>query len=413
MAACALAPLLPDGHEHLEAATATMSHVKARSRVRSAKAVRAAAERRGRVHVKGRQRPHSAPFRHSGPLQAVSAKLEADSRVATRTKELLDEDSMASLQLSMDAQAEGFSKLLFRMGMDALGKKDEDSSAGRSRRMSEGESRRGAWLEPEPEPEPEPARPEPRTAWSPDVGVDAVRLVCLTNMDDALVRARLANEEARMLARRKAAEEDAPRLAALAAQREAAARRKAEAARRLEQLEKDRQARADAEVGRRRRVAADIVAAAVQAAAEEEGAKAAREAAKVAAKAAAREAGLRAAASVAAHEQQVEEDAAARSLARQRLGYASQYAQEEVALGTDISRLTPKSERLVRYVRNRSLGRIRRQEAEPGSISAFPREFPPRSSAEQRATAQLGRADQAANEELARVAELWRRAKFA
>ena len=412
MAACALAPLLPDGHEHLEAATATMSHVKARSRVRSAKAVRAAAERRGRVHVKGRQRPHSAPFRHSGRLQAVSAKLEADSRVATRTKELLDEDSMADLQMSMDAQAEGFSKLLFRMGMDALSKKDE-RSAGRSRRMSETESRRGAWLEPEPEPEPERARPEPRTAWSPDVGVDAVRLVCLTNMDDALVRARLANEEARMVARRKAAEEDAPRLAALAAQREAAARRKAAAARRLEQLEKDRQARADAEVGRRRRVAADIVAAAVQAAAEEEGAKAAREAAKVAAKAAAREAGLRAAASVAAHEQQVEEDAAARSLARQRLGYASQYAQEEVALGTDISRLTPKSERLVRYVRNRSLGRIRRQEAEPGSISAFPREFPPRSSAEQRATAQLGRADQAANEELARVAELWRRAKFA
>ncbi len=381
------------------AAAATAEAARAARRRADAARAYAAAQRRGVILPAerggaARRRPQSAPFRHSRGLQSVQRQLEHEDKVARLNKSRADEDLMAVLHSRMDSQAESFAKLMYSVERDrtcapASGVRPEKAAPCLNRSPSWWHSRKS-----DPEPEPE---------LVDHVEIDAVRIACLSSMDNAITEARWANDRVRLLAQEKAAREIGPRIVAAQEAAHAAQRRKIEAAKHLAQAIEEQAVlkakAAAATLAMAQGAAADIVAAAIEIATEklaaEETARWEEQQALRLAVESARQAEEEAAARVAAEEEAARLEAQKRAEARERLAVAVQYAKEEAALAADTNRL--RGLVLVRAVANRSTGRIRHNVA-------------PRESIFQENPGHLGRGDKAANAELARVALLWQQA---
>lgn len=325
-------------------------------------------------------------------------QLEHESRIARHAKAMHDEDAIRELHTRMDAQAEAVARLMHQTVR-------EQSDSHQQSRAAAGSS---SWLQwgppagaqhPGPRAAPVPAPEQGTESALGAVEVSAVRIACLTSMDSAIANARRANEKARLLAETQARERQGPRLAAAQAASRAAQRKKEEAAQALRRVAAAQAAReeaaAHAAVSAAQRFASDTISAAVEVAAEEEAARWAKQDTQRRTAEAVRVVASVSAAQVAEWEEKQRLAAAARALARERLLAASQYAKEEAALAADIARL--RGQALARAVANRSKGRIRHQVAP--KVSLF-----------QENSEKLGRGDEALNAELARVAELWRRA---
>eukprot|EP01043_Picozoa_sp_COSAG02_P029027 COSAG02_NODE_1790_length_10923_cov_6.773004_4_plen_428_part_00 len=386
------------------AAAATAEAARAARRRANAARAYAAAQRRGVIAAvapsaaarrgAASRRPQSAPFRHSRGLQSVQRQLEHEYKVARLSKSRADEDLMAVLHSRMDSQAASFAKLMYSV------ERDRTCAAASATRPNEATSRLDGTLSWSHEREPDP---EPELELIDHVEVDAVRIACLSSMDNAITEARWANDRVRLLAQEKAAREIGPRVAAAQEAARAAQRRKLEAARHLAQVAEEqavlRAKAAAATLAMAQGTAAEIVAAAIDLATEEEAAEETerweeQEALRLAVEST-QQAEEEAAARIAAEEAAARVKAQKRAEARERLAAAVQYAKEEAALAADTSCL--RGPVLVRAVANRSTGRIRHDVA-------------PRESVFQEDPGRLGRFDKVANAELARVALLWQQA---